>query len=127
MRSFIATAALLITAYSLHAEFVGFEIGNGVAVTGGVVQVNFNTDKSHSLSLGPKCDFRVIEVQITTANGKVKRHTMFFAGNHALRAPLPIELSEILGLLFFLGLVCGLVLMLSSRFRLVSSINSETT
>jgi hypothetical protein len=32
MPFFIATAAFLITAYSVHAEFVGFEIGNGVTM-----------------------------------------------------------------------------------------------
>jgi hypothetical protein len=116
MRALTATAILLATVFFVRAEVAGFEVDNGVAVTGGVVRVNYVADKSHTLSLGPAFRLRLMEVQITMTNGRVKRHTMFFAGTHFLRVPLPIEFFEILGPLFLLGLVCGLVVMLSSRF-----------
>ena len=116
IRFLAVTAVLLMTVCSVRAGFAGFEVGNGVALTGGVVRVNYMGNKSHTISFGPNLRLRLIEVQITLANGKVKRHTMFFAGTHVLRAPLPIELTETLGPLCLLGLFCG-IMMLTSRLR----------
>lgn len=116
MRSLAVTAVLLMTVCSLRAGFAGFEVGNGVAVTGGVVRVNYMGNKTHTISFGPNFHLRLMEVQITLANSKVKRHTMLFEGTHVLRAPLPIELTEALGSLSLLGLFCGLI-MLTLRLR----------
>ncbi len=117
MRYLITAGVLLLTVFSLHAEFAGFEAGNGVAITGGVVRVNYMANKSHMISLGPQLSLRLLEVQITMTNGKVKRQTMLFAGTHALRAPLPIELVEIVGPLCLLAFLCGIVIMVMSWLR----------
>jgi hypothetical protein len=117
MRYLIAAGALLMTACSLHAGFAGFEVGNGVALTGGVVRVNYMGNKLHTISLGARLRLRLMEVQLTMANGEVKRHTMIFAGRHALRAPLPIELAETVGPLCLLALLCGIVILVNSCFR----------
>ena len=58
-----------------------------------------------------------MEVQLTMADGKVKRHTMLFAGTHALRAPLPIELMGTVGPLCLLALLCGLTILATSWLR----------
>ena len=115
MRYLIATFTLLLTASSLNAGFAGFEVGNSVAITGEFVGVNYNADKAHSISLG-STRLMLIEVQLTLTNGQVKRHTMLFAGAHALRVPLPIELTEVLAPLCFLGLVGGIII-LAFSFR----------
>jgi hypothetical protein len=115
MRSLITTATLLLTVFTLHAGFAGFEVGSGVALTGGVVQVNYMGNKMHSISLGPRLRLTLIEIQLTLANGKVNRHTMFVVGKHALRVPLPIELTEVLGPLCLLALVGGIIITLSWR------------
>jgi hypothetical protein len=78
------------------------------------VRVNYMGSKSHTISFGPRLRVRLMEVQITFANGKTKRHTMFFAGNHALRAPLPIELVEALPLLLLMFLWCVIITLHSS-------------
>ena len=111
----IATGAILITACSLHAGFAGFEVGNGVALTGGVVRVNYMGNKSHTLSLGPRLRFTMIEVQLTMTNGRVKKNTMIFVGTHALRAPLPIQLTETLATSCSLGLLCGMIALVWSK------------
>ncbi len=117
MRCLIAAVALLMTACSLHAGFAGFEVGNGVALTGGVVRVNYMGNKAHTISLGPRLRLRLMEVQLTMADGQVKRHTMIFAGTHALRAPLPIELTETGGPLCLLALLCGILLLVRLWLR----------
>jgi hypothetical protein len=117
MRSLTVAAVLLMTVCSVRAGFAGFETGDGIAVTGGVVRVNYMGNKSRTISLGPGVRVRLMEVQITFTNGKTKRHTMLSAGTHTLRAPLPLELVEILGLLCLVALVCGIVAVLSSAFR----------
>jgi hypothetical protein len=114
MRALAATGVLWMTVCSVHA---GFETGNGVALTGGVVRVNYMENKSRTISLGPKLRVELMEVQVTFANGKIKKHTMFFSGQHALRVPLPIELAEILGPLLLLVLVCGIIIVLGSALR----------
>ena len=113
----IATIFLMVV-FSVHAEFAGFEAGNGVALTGGVVRVTYNGSKMHSMVVAPGFRVSVMEVKITFVNGTTKRNTMLFAGKHALRAPLPIEVVEILGSLCLLALLCGIVAVLSSTFRL---------
>ncbi len=118
MRSLAGTVALLLTTCSLHAGFAGFEVGSGVALTGGVMRVNYMGNKTHSISLG-RTRLTVLEVQLTLANGAVKRHTMFFAGRHALRVPLPIELTEVLAPVCLLALVSGIIITLTFRLRLV--------
>jgi hypothetical protein len=117
MNCLTAIGALLMTACSLHAGFAGFEVGNGVALTGGVVRVNYMGNRSHTISLGPRLRLSLMEVQLTMASGAVKRQTMVFAGTHALRAPLPIELVMFLGPLCTLALVCGAATMLRSGLR----------
>jgi len=117
MPCLIATTALLMTACSLHAGFAGFDVGNGVAMTGVVARVNYVGNKSHTISLGPRLRLRLMEVQLTMVNGTVKRHTMVFAGKHALRAPLPIELTETLGPLSLLALPCATVILARSWLR----------
>jgi hypothetical protein len=109
IRALAVTVALLVTACSAYAGFAGFEVGNGVALTGGVVRVNYMGNKSRSIALGPKLRLRLMEVQLTMANVKVKRHTMVIAGTHVLRAPLPIELVEVLGPLCLLALVWAII------------------
>jgi hypothetical protein len=116
MRALVTAAAFLFTARSVHAEFAGFDVGNGVPLTGGVVRVNYMGSKSHTFSFGPRLRVRLMEVQITVANGKTKRHAMFFAGNHALRVPLPIELVEVLSLLL-LTFLCCVIIVLHSTLR----------
>jgi hypothetical protein len=119
MRTLAVTAGLLITVCCAHAEFVGFDVGNGVGLTGGIVRVNFMANKSRTISLGPRFSVRLMEVQLTLANGNVKRQTMLFAGTHVLRVPLSIELTEALGPLCLLALLIGTIMMiLSSRLRL---------
>jgi hypothetical protein len=117
MRSLTGTVTFLLTACSLHAGFAGFEVGNGVALTGGVVRVNFMANKTHSILLG-RTRLTLTEVQLTLANGEVKRHTMLFAGTHALRVPLPIELTEVIAPLCLLAVMGGIIITLSFRLRL---------
>ena len=103
MRFLIATATLLLAVCSARAGLAGFEVGNGVATTGGVVRVNFMADKAHNIVVPPGVRLGLMEVQLTLADGKTKRHTMLFAGKYALRAPLPIEWVEIPGSLLLLA------------------------
>src|SRR5579859_4585077 len=112
MRALAVMATLLMTVWCANAGFAGFQVGNGVALTGGVVRVNYMGNKSHSFLLG-RLRVSLMEVQITFANGKTKRQTMFFAGTHALRAPLPIEVVEVLGPVGVVALLCGLSIMLN--------------
>lgn len=113
----VAILVLLLTVCSIHAGLAGFELGNGVALTAGVVRVNYIANKSVSIAVAPGLRLRLMEVQLTFANGQIKRHTMLFAGTHTLRAPLPIDLVEILGCLCALGLVCGITALLGSVSR----------
>jgi hypothetical protein len=117
MRSLVAIAALLLTACSLHAGFPGFEVGNGVAMTGGVVRVTFNFDKRHSLSLGRALRLTIMEVRLTQVTGRVKRQTILSAGTHTLRVPLPIELTEVLGSCSLLALIGIIIITLNWRLR----------
>src|SRR5579862_7865087 len=64
----IATTCLLV-AFSVQAEFAGFESGNGVALTGGVVRVTYNGNKAHSILVAPGFRVSVMEVKITFNNG----------------------------------------------------------
>lgn len=114
--SWFALASLLLTAYSLHGGGVGFEVGNGVAITGGVVRVNFNLDKRRSFSLGAGPRVTIVEVQLTQASGRVYRHTMISMGKHTVRVPMPIELTEVLGLCSLLGLI-GIIITMTYQRR----------
>ncbi|HXJ76926.1 MAG TPA: hypothetical protein VNM37_28975, partial [Candidatus Dormibacteraeota bacterium] len=102
---------------SVHAGLAGFAVGNGVAVTGGVVRVTFVANKSIRFSPTRRVHLGLMEVQLMFVDGKIKRHTMVFAGNHTLRAPLPIEVVEVLGGLCLLVVLCGIALLLNSGWR----------
>jgi len=117
LRTAAVSTALFIAACSAQAGFAGFEVGDGLPMTGGIVRVNYMGNKSHTISLGPHFQVRLMEVQITYAGGETKRHTMVYAGDLALRAPLAIEWVEILGPLFVLTLLFGVIFLLSSTFR----------
>ena len=121
MRCLVCTVTLLLTACPLHAGFVGFEVFTApstlIASTGGVVRVNYMGNKTHSISLG-STRLTLMEVQLTLASGEVKRNTMLFVGNHALRVPLSIELTGVLAAFCVLSLVGGLIITLSFPFRL---------
>ncbi|HTL55474.1 MAG TPA: hypothetical protein VL361_07330 [Candidatus Limnocylindrales bacterium] len=119
MRTLITAAGLLMAAGSVHAGLAGIEAGNGVAVTGGVVRVTFVANKSIRFSPAPSLRLSLMEVQLMFVDGKIKRHTMVFAGNHSLRAPLPIEVVEVLGGLCLLVVLCGIALLLNSGWRLI--------
>jgi hypothetical protein len=117
MRLLAFTVAFLVTIYPAHAGFAGFETGGGVALTGGVVRVNFMGNKSHSISLGSRVRLELMEVQLTMADGKIKRHCMIDFGTHTLRAPVPIEVVMILGPLCLLALVCAVAIALRSGLQ----------
>jgi hypothetical protein len=117
LRSLASTLAFLVTVCLAHAGFAGFEVGNGVALTGGVACVTYTGNKSHTILLGPRVRLHLMEAQLTMANGQVKRHTMLFLGAHALRAPLPIEMVVLLGLVCLLALICGIAIALGFGLR----------
>ena len=117
MRFLLATATLLLAICSARAGLAGFEAGNGIALTGGIVRANFIADKQHNIIVPPGIRLGLMEVQLTYADGRIKRQTMVFAGKYCLRAPLPIEWVEILGSFLLLALVCGIMVVLNSAFR----------
>jgi hypothetical protein len=117
MRSFIATATLLITAYSLHAEFAGFEFGSGIKITNGIAAVNFNADKGGRVSVVPGLPVGLVEIRVTFTNGTTKRTSLLYAGTHALKAPMTVEMVETLGAFSLLALLAGAIGFLVSTFR----------
>ena len=117
MRLLAFTIAFFVTICSAQAGFAGFETGGGVALTGGVVRVNYVGNKSHSISFGSRVRLELMEVQLTMSNGKIRRQCMIFFGTRVLRAPLPIELVMILGPLCLLVLVCGAAAVLRCGLR----------
>jgi hypothetical protein len=118
MRFLIVAAAFLLTVCSARAGFAGFEAGNGVALTGGIVRVNFMANKQRNIIVPPGIRLGLMEIQLTYTDGRIKRQTMMFAGKYCLKAPLPIEWVEILGSLILLALLCGIMVVLNSAFRL---------
>jgi hypothetical protein len=117
VRLLLLIFTVLLVVCPARAEFAGFEAGNGIAFTNGVVQVNFRADKAHNIIVPPGIRLGLMEVQLTYADGRIKRQTMMFAGKYCLRAPLPIEWVEIFGSLILLALLCGIMVVLNSGFR----------
>lgn len=113
----LAILVVWMTSCSVHAGSGGFEVDRGVALAGGVARVHYMADKAVSIPVTPRFRLRLMEVQLTFADGRVKRHTVLSAGTRMLRAPLPIELVKMLGLLCVLALVCGIMVLLRSCFR----------
>jgi hypothetical protein len=113
----LAILVVLTTFGSVHAGSGGFEVDSGVALAGGVTRVNYLADKAVSIPVTPRLRLRLMEVQLTFADGRVKRHTVLSAGTRMLRVPLPMELVKMLGLLCVLALACGIALLLRSGFR----------
>ena len=68
----------------------GFEFGNGVPMTNGLIQVTYNLDKGFRSRVAG-CRIGMLEVRLTYANNVVKRTSMFYIGSHMLRTPLSVE------------------------------------
>jgi hypothetical protein len=116
MRFMLATALMFVTISSLEAGVAAFETG-GVTPANGVVNITFRPDKSHRISMGNWIHLGVMEVQITMTDGDVKRQTMLCVGTHTLKAPMPMEVVEVVGAIWLLGLFCGLIILGGSRSR----------
>ena len=101
----------------MQAGLAGFEVGNGVACTGEVARVTFNLNKRYSVRALPNMRLGLLEVRLTLTNGITKRTTMLFAGKHALRAPLPVEMVEIIGTICVAVFLGALVALISSALR----------
>ena len=117
MRPIVIATILLAGVWSVQGEIAGFEVGNGIALTGGVARVTFNFNKRYGVRVLPNFRLTMLEARLTLTNGTTKRTTMLFAGRHALRVPLPIELVEVIGTLCAVLFVAGLVAVLGSAFR----------
>lgn len=114
----LAILVVLMTFGSVYARPGGVEVDSGVALAGGVARVNYLADTAMSIPVTPGFRLRLMEVQLTFADGRVKRHTVLSAGTRMLRAPLPIELVKMLCLLCVLALACGILVLLRSCFWL---------
>jgi len=117
MRILLTVAAILICCCSPRASGSGFELGSGVQITNGISRVTFNLDKGFRVRPAGR-QVGLIEIQLTYTNGVTKRTSLISAGSLQMKAPLTVEMVEILGVVLLLLLLAATALLISSASRI---------